>query len=163
VREEKSMHPYPSLVRIASVVAVAVAAACASSNRSSGNSAFGPGQSSSQAWVQERAQGGSQAEQQVARAASEAQAGKLVAIRGDALVLDPYQEAAGNAEITLANDVKVFRGDQTVNRSELQPGQDVNVYFDRQGGKPRALGITILSPDQANKLQAALRNQPRRG
>jgi hypothetical protein len=158
------MHPIGSLIRIASAIAIAMVAACASSSRSTtGNSPFVTGQSNSPAWVQERAQGGSQAEQQVARAASEAQAGKLVAIRGDMIVLDPYQEAAGNAEITLASDVKVFRGQQTVNRNELQPGQDVNVYFDRQGGKPRALGITILSPDQAQKLQAALRNQPRRG
>jgi hypothetical protein len=153
-----------SLIRTALVIAVGMAAACASSSRSTtGNSPFITGQSNSPAWVQERAQNGSEAEKQVARAATEAQAGKLVSIQGDKIVLDPYQEAAGNAELTLANDVKVFRGDQTVNRSELQPGQDVNIYFDRQGGKPRAIGITILSPDQANKLQAALRNQPRRG
>jgi hypothetical protein len=158
------MHPRLSLVRGASVIAIAMAAACASSNKSTtGNSPFVTGQSNSPAWVQERAATGSQAEQQVARQATEAQAGKLVSIQGDTIVLDPYQEAAGNAELTLANDVKIFRGNQTVNRSDLQPGQDVNVYFDRQGGKPRAIGITILSPDQAQKLQAALRNQPRRG
>ena len=158
------MHPRTSLVRGASIVAFALAAACASSNKSSSGGIFsGNPSSNSPTWVQESAKTGSEAEQKVAREATEAQAGKLVEIRGDSIVLDPYQESAGNAEIAVPKFVPVFRGGQTVGRDQLQPGQDVNVYFDRQGGKPRALGIKILAPDEANKLQAAVRYQPRRG
>jgi hypothetical protein len=113
--------------------------------------------------VQDRAQTGSADEKEVARNAPEAQAGKIVEVRPDSIVLDPYQEAAGNAVITVPTFVKVFRGDQTVGRNQLQPGQDVNVYYDRDNGKPRALGIKILAPDEATKLQTAVRYQPRRG
>ena len=155
------MHPIRSIGRTASITAIALAAACAGSNKSG---IFSGSQSgNSPAWVQERAQTGSQAEQQVARTASEAQAGKIVEVRGDSIVLDPYQEAAGNATIVVPSNVQVFRGGQTVGRDQLQPGQDVNVYLQRQGDQPHALGITILTPDQATKLQAAVRNQPRRG
>jgi hypothetical protein len=153
------MHPLRRMLGGASVAVIAFAVACAGSNQG----VFGSNSSNSPAWVQERAQTGSAAEKQVARSASEAQAGKIVEVRPDSIVLDPYQEAAGNAEIAVPTFIKVFRGDQTVGRDQLQPGQDVNVYFDRQNGKPRALGIKILSPDEANKLQTAVRYQPRRG
>jgi hypothetical protein len=153
------MHPRRSLIRASSVAVVALAAACAGSNQG----IFGGSGNNSPAWVQERAQNGGAAEKQVARTATEAQAGKILEVRPDSIVLDPYQEAAGNAEIAVPGNVQVFRADQTVGRDQLQPGQDVNVYFDRQNGKPRALGIKILAPDEASKVQAAVRSQPRRG
>jgi hypothetical protein len=154
------MHPVRTLLGAGPVAVIAFAVACSGSNQG----VFGTNnKSNSPAWVQERAQTGSAAEKDVARSASEAQAGKIVEVRPDSIILDPYQEAAGNAEIAVPTFIKVFRGDQTVGRNQLQPGQDVNVYFDRQNGKPRALGIKILSPDEANKLQAAVRYQPRRG
>ncbi|HWE23066.1 MAG TPA: hypothetical protein VG496_03915 [Myxococcales bacterium] len=155
------MHGHRTLVPFATAAAFAVVAACAGANK--GGIFSGDQSANSPAWVQERAQGGSKAEQQVARTATEAQAGKLVEVRNDAIVLDPYQENAGNAEIALPNNAMVFRADQTVGRDQLRPGEDVNVYFDRVNGKPRALGIKILSTDEATKLQTAVRYQPRRG
>jgi hypothetical protein len=113
-----------------------------------------------QPWVTDRAVGGSEMEERIARNASGAQAGQVTEVTGDQLVIEPY-ERAGHARMSLAEQTPVFRGDERISmdpQAALQPGTDVNVYFDepQAGQPPRVLGISILAEERAREMRDAI-------
>jgi hypothetical protein len=140
----------------------AVIAACSGSRGSSGTSSRTS--SAGVPWVTERAQGGADTEQAVARAASGAQAGVVREITKNFIVIDPYESWAGDANMQIADVTQVFRGDERIGEhasEAVKKGQDVNVYFKQEGGKPRAIGIRILSNQEASQLRQAISRRTR--
>jgi hypothetical protein len=82
------------------------------------------------------------------------QPGRVVSVANGVLDLDPYEEAAGNARITLPPGVIVARPAQAADTSALRPGTEVMVtYRSAPDGHPIAVRVDILSPDEAAKLR----------
>jgi len=92
--------------------------------------------------------------------ASGSQPGKVVSLRGGTLEIDPYQIAAGNARLHIAQDAPVFQGNARVSTLALQPGVDVRVYYDK--AQRDVVAVDVLTPDQAENLRKAEENVPRR-
>jgi hypothetical protein len=110
-------------------------------------------------WITDRARGGDETERAVAQRATGAQAGTVREVRKDYLVLDPYESWAGDARIRIQDATLVFRGDDRISEDVtdvVRPGQDVNVYYGEQGGVPIAMGIKLLSAEEAAQLRNAI-------
>jgi hypothetical protein len=82
------------------------------------------------------------------------QPGRVVSVSNGILELDPYEEAAGHARVTLGPGAVVARGAQVADTSALRPGTEVMVtYRSAPDGHAVALRVDILSPDEAAKLR----------
>lgn len=89
------------------------------------------------------------------------QNGRVSEKSGERLVLDPYQEQAGEARLRLPEDAPVFRGDEKVSRDELKSGADVRVFFDEEGSQqPKVVAVELLDEREARELRDAERNVP---
>jgi hypothetical protein len=110
-------------------------------------------------WITDRARGGDETERAVAQRATGAQAGTVREVRKDYLVLDPYESWAGDARIRIQDATLLFRGDDRISEDVtdvVRPGQDVNVYYGEQEGVPIAMGIKLLSAEEAAQLRNAI-------
>jgi hypothetical protein len=141
------------------------ALAMAACSGGSGSSSSSPGATSAGVpWITDRAQGGDRTERAVAQRATGAQAGTIREVRRDYIVLDPYESWAGDARIRLEDTTQVFRGDDRLSddvEDVVRPGQDVNVYYGEKEGVPIAMGIKLLSADEATRLRNAISSRKR--
>jgi hypothetical protein len=82
------------------------------------------------------------------------QPGRVVSFSNGILEIDPYEEAAGNARVTLGPGAIVARGTHAANTSALRPGAEVMVtYRSAPDGHPIAVRVDLLSSDEAAKLR----------
>jgi hypothetical protein len=142
--------------------ALAVLVACSGSK---GGSSSSPSASSAGVpWIAERAQGGDRVERAVAQRATGAQAGTVREVSDELIVLDPYESWAGDARIALEKNTPVFRGDDRLSErvtDVVRPGLQVNVYYGEKEGAPVAMGIKILSTEEAERLRDAISQRTR--
>ncbi|MGI5860565.1 MAG: hypothetical protein ACOX6T_00745 [Myxococcales bacterium] len=82
------------------------------------------------------------------------QVGKVSRVTEDVLVLDPYEEEAEEAELSISDDVKVVRNGVEVGMEALSEGADVRVFYELNGDdRPEIIGVEILSSEEAEELK----------
>jgi hypothetical protein len=134
------------MTRLALVLAAALLAACA-------------GGGSRQA----RPSAAADLERSLARDAAAVQAGTVLEVRDDRLVLDPFEPALERVAVAVARSTPLFRHGEVISgspREALLPGLDVKVFLSGGDGPPRVLGVKILSEPEARELRAAVARQP---
>jgi hypothetical protein len=83
-----------------------------------------------------------------------AQVGTIQQLTQDQMVLSPFEPKAGLATLALPEDVQVLRDGQPVEREALAPGEDVRVFYELRGQEqPKAVGVEILSPEEAEQMK----------
>lgn len=105
-------------------------------------------------------------EQEMQRIVSQAdgsQPGRVEEMSDGMLRLDPYQEAAGVAQLRIDENTPVFQGGGKVTTRALQPGVDVRVFFDRSeaGERPRVIAVEVLEGQNARDIEQSIQNAPR--
>jgi hypothetical protein len=108
-------------------------------------------------------QAGQTQKKDILASASGSQPGKITKVEGGKLFLDPYQKAAGEAELRFDQNAPVYQGEGKVGSASLAPGTDVRVYYKAEPNqkRPKVVAVEILNPDQAKQLEKAERNVPR--
>jgi hypothetical protein len=97
------------------------------------------------------------------KTASGSQPGKVISSDGQTLVIDPYQQAAGNATLHLTPGTVIFQANSKVDTNALRPGTDVRVFYKKESGQkgPNVVAVELLNADDAQKLERSERNVPR--
>lgn len=91
------------------------------------------------------------------------QPGRVVSFENGILEIDPYEEAAGHARVTLGPGVVVARGTYAVKTSALRSGAEVMVtYRSVPDGYPAAVRVDLLSSAEAAKLRRDYARVPSR-
>ncbi len=93
--------------------------------------------------------------------ASGSQAGRVIRVASGYVYLNPYQQAAGNARLTIASSTPVYSGNQQLATTALQPGQDVRVFYREHGRQPPSvIAIELLDKPTARRLELQEKNLP---
>jgi hypothetical protein len=108
-------------------------------------------------------QSGQQQKADILASASGSQPGKITKVDSGKLYLDPYQKAAGEAELQFDPNAPVFQGNGRVASNALMPGSDVRVYYRNEPNnqRPKVIAVEILDKDQAKQLEKSERDVPR--
>lgn len=89
------------------------------------------------------------------------QAGRVRELGTNLVVIDPYVQWESDLVYGVGSEVPIVRGDALVGREQLAPGTDVRVLLDLSQGEPRVLGVELLAPDEAKRLEGQLLDLPR--
>lgn len=89
------------------------------------------------------------------------QPGIVRGLEDEILILEPYQQAAGEARIQIEEDIPVFEDDARVSTDVLTPGTDVRVFYRHDAtGTPQVVAVEILSDEEVREIRSLFEGQP---
>jgi hypothetical protein len=87
-------------------------------------------------------------------------AGRVVSVSGGELVLEPYDREADLAHFAFERE-RVFTSSRVVDAALVDAGSDVEVYYQKApDAPPRTVGVEILTPDRARRVEARVNGWP---
>lgn len=107
-------------------------------------------------------------QQQLTKDATGTQEGQLRGFENNALSLQPYQKAAGVANVPVSGDVPVFSAtpgafiSTQLSSATLEPGSNVRVYFNQKDNQTKVVAIEVIPQAEANALFQGQANKPKK-